>query len=52
MVVSEMMGEQKEMSGGDVLLVQEMTDAVAHPQTYRTLTDTAGAEVCAAGFDW
>lgn len=45
-------GEQEEMSGGDVLLIQEMTDAVAHPQTFRPLTDTAGAELCAVEFDW
>lgn len=46
-----MMGEQKEMSGGDVLFIQEMTDAVAYPRTFRPLTDTAGAGLCAVGFD-
>lgn len=29
-VASEMVGGLEEMSGGDVLVLQEMTDAVAH----------------------
>lgn len=42
-VASEMVGGPEEMSGGDVLVFQEMTDAVAHTLTISPLTDTAGA---------
>lgn len=42
-VASGMVGGPEEMSGGDVLVFQEMTDAVAHTQTIRPLTDTAEA---------
>ncbi len=38
-----MVGGPDEMSGGDVLVFQEMTDAGAHTLTISPLTDTAGA---------
>lgn len=46
-VASEMVGGPEKMSGGDILVFQEMTDAVAHTQTISLLTDMARAGISA-----
>lgn len=46
-VASEMVGGPEEMSGGDILVFQEMTDSVTHTQTISLLTDMARAGISA-----